>query len=283
MNRVLIEDVGPRAWDAICDLLGGEDRIINFWGDSKPGWGDGFIINFGLGADTPWQPPSPEVGGWHKDGDFFRHFLDSPEQGLLTIVVWSDIYPKSGGTFVACDSVQHVAQRLYEHPEGLLPGGFGQLIDNCKRFRRNHGKRRRRCAAASVHPACGFTESFGTRPFHHEPASFPQRTDEFQSRKSRRFLTGGTRCPAWVRERPSRFQTDDTAGTFSTGARQASAEDARRAEKSDSKLIPTVDEKTARFSMGRSLVLPIKSDFSDHNVLKGHFNFLRQRFPLGVC
>ena len=134
MNRVLIEDVGPRAWDAICDLLGGEDRIINFWGDSKPGWGDGFIINFGLGADTPWQPPSPEVGGWHKDGDFFRHFLDSPEQGLLTIVVWSDIYPKSGGTFVASDSVQHVAQRLYEHPEGLLPGGFGGLIDRCKDF-----------------------------------------------------------------------------------------------------------------------------------------------------
>ena len=106
MNRVLIEDVAPRAWDAICDLLGGEDRIINLWGDGKPGWSDGFIINFGLGADQPWQPPSPEVSGWHKDGDFFRHFLDSPEQGLLTIVVWSDIYPKSGGTFVACDSVQ---------------------------------------------------------------------------------------------------------------------------------------------------------------------------------
>ena len=134
MNRVLIEDVAPRAWDAICDLLGGEDRIVNFWDDRKPGWGDGFIINFALGADTPWQPPSPEVGGWHKDGDFFRHFLDSPEQGLLTIVVWSDIYPKSGGTFVACDSVQHVAQRLYEHPEGLLPGGFGQLIDKCQDF-----------------------------------------------------------------------------------------------------------------------------------------------------
>lgn len=140
MNRVLIEDVAPRAWDAICDLLGGEDRIINFWGDAKPGWSDGFIINFGLGADTPWQPPSPEVGGWHKDGDFFRHFLDSPEQGLLTIVVWSDIYPQSGGTFVACDSVKHVAQRLYEHPEGLLPSGFGGLIDKCKDFVEMTGK-----------------------------------------------------------------------------------------------------------------------------------------------
>ena len=140
MNRVVIEEVAPRAWDAICDLLGGEERIVNFWGDGKPGWSDGFIINFGLGADQPWQPPSPEVGGWHKDGDFFRHFLDSPEQGLLTIVVWSDIYPKSGGTFVACDSVRHVAQRLYEHPEGLLPSGFGQLIGKCKDFVEITGK-----------------------------------------------------------------------------------------------------------------------------------------------
>ena len=30
MDRVLIEDIAPRAWDAICDLLGGEDRITNF-------------------------------------------------------------------------------------------------------------------------------------------------------------------------------------------------------------------------------------------------------------
>lgn len=134
MNRVPIQEIAPRAWDAICDLVGGEDRVINLWDNSKPSWGDGFIINFSLGADTPWQPPSSEVSGWHKDGDFFRHFLDSPEQGLLTIVVWSDIYPQSGGTFVACDSVQHVAQRLYEHPEGLPPGGFGQLIGKCKDF-----------------------------------------------------------------------------------------------------------------------------------------------------
>lgn len=134
MNRAPIQEVAPRAWNAICDLLGGEDRITNARSDSKPAWGDGFIINFALGAETPWQPPSPEVGGWHKDGDFFRHFLDSPEQGLLTIVVWSDIYPKSGGTFVACDSVQYVAQHLYAHPEGVLPSGFRGIIDRCKDF-----------------------------------------------------------------------------------------------------------------------------------------------------
>ena len=131
MNRMPIREIAPRAWDAICDLLGGEDRIAH----SEPSWGDGFIINFALGADIAWQPPESLQRGWHKDGDFFRHFLDSPEQGLLTIVVWSDIHPKSGGTFVACDSVQHVAQHLYANPQGLLPGeGFGQLIGKCEDF-----------------------------------------------------------------------------------------------------------------------------------------------------
>ena len=130
MNRISVKDFAPVAWTAICDLLGGEERL------NQPDfqWADGFIINFNIGADQPWQSPSPEVGGWHKDGDFFRHFLDSPEQGLLTIVVWSDIQPQSGGTFVACDSVKPVAQRLYQHPEGLLPGGFGGLIEHCRDF-----------------------------------------------------------------------------------------------------------------------------------------------------
>ena len=60
-------------------LLGGEDRIEPYT------WGNGFIANFGLGADRPWEPASASSPGWHKDGDFFRHFLDSPEQGLLMI------------------------------------------------------------------------------------------------------------------------------------------------------------------------------------------------------
>ncbi|SVC62737.1 uncharacterized protein METZ01_LOCUS315591, partial [marine metagenome] len=97
MNSVSIQSVSPYTYDAICDLLGGQDRLSN----PNLHWRDGFIINFSVGADREWQPPSSSVDGWHKDGDFFRHFLDSPEQGLLTIVIWSDIHPRSGGTFVA--------------------------------------------------------------------------------------------------------------------------------------------------------------------------------------
>lgn len=131
MNRFPIREFAPEAWAAICDLLGGEERIA----DPNASWGDGFIINFSVGADRPWEPPSPDSPGWHKDGDFFRHFLNSPEQGLLTIVIWSDIEPKSGGTFVACDSVKPITELLAEHPEGLLPGPhFGAQVKACSDF-----------------------------------------------------------------------------------------------------------------------------------------------------
>jgi hypothetical protein len=126
-------EVAPKAWQAACELLGGEDRV------APCSWGDSMIVNFRKGADQPWQPPSPAAGGWHKDGDFFRHFLDSPEQGLLTIVIWSDIEPQGGGTFVACDSVPPVARLLAAHPEGVTPNGaseasFGSLIGQCREF-----------------------------------------------------------------------------------------------------------------------------------------------------
>jgi phytanoyl-CoA dioxygenase PhyH len=121
----------PAAWRAAVELAGGEERVLLPWQ-----WGDGFIANLGVGDDRPWQPPSPAVGAWHKDGDYFRHFLDSPEQALLAFVLWTDMLPKGGGTFVAPDSVPVVARFLAEHPEGALPGDFdyAELIGQCRDF-----------------------------------------------------------------------------------------------------------------------------------------------------
>ena len=126
-----VREFAPKAWAAMADLLGGEECIAQpaFWGDS-------FIVNFNDGADRPWQPPSAESPGWHKDGDWFVHFLDSPEQGLLTLVVWSDIGPQGGGTFVAADSVAVVARFLRDHPDGLRPEQFRfrEMIAECREF-----------------------------------------------------------------------------------------------------------------------------------------------------
>jgi hypothetical protein len=121
----------PAAWRAAVEVTGGEDRVLLPWR-----WSDGFIANLGVGGDQPWQPPSPTAAGWHQDGDFFRHFLDSPEQALLTLVLWTDMLPRGGGTFVAADSVPVVARFLAEHPEGVLPGDFdyAKLIGQCRDF-----------------------------------------------------------------------------------------------------------------------------------------------------
>ena len=131
MRREEVKQIAPKAWRAMCDLLGGEDRI-----KQPTSWGDSFILNLRDGIDRPWEAPSARSPGWHKDGDWFRHFLDSPEQGLLVIVVWSDIGPRGGATIASPDSIAPVARFLASHPEGVLPGGFNfrSMIEECSEF-----------------------------------------------------------------------------------------------------------------------------------------------------
>ncbi|HEX6686819.1 MAG TPA: hypothetical protein VF062_28900 [Candidatus Limnocylindrales bacterium] len=125
-----IREFAPKAWGAVCDLVGGAQRVQPYR------WRDAFIVNLWEGADRPWEPASPSSPGWHKDGDFFRHFLDSPEQGLLTLVLWSDVQHRGGATFVAADSVGPVARFLAEHPEGVYPASFPfeRLVSGCEDF-----------------------------------------------------------------------------------------------------------------------------------------------------
>ncbi|MBI2504559.1 MAG: hypothetical protein HYW07_15170 [Candidatus Latescibacteria bacterium] len=143
-TRFRVKELSPRAWAAICEVVGGEERIEfsptliqpspHFTSIESGNWSDAFIINFSYGAGQPWEPPSAITKGWHKDGAFFRHFLDSPDQGLLTVILWSEVRPRSGGTFIACDSVRHVARYLLEHPEGVSPDSFSPLIGQCRDF-----------------------------------------------------------------------------------------------------------------------------------------------------
>ncbi len=128
---VQVQDIAPRVYDAICDLVGGEERL------GRPcHWSDHFIVNLGIRADEPWQPAGPATPGWHKDGDFFRHFLDSPEQGLLVFVNWTDVVHHGGPTYIATDSVPVVAKFLAQHPEGVLPKEFDfmGLVGQCSEF-----------------------------------------------------------------------------------------------------------------------------------------------------
>ena len=150
-NQLLVPQVAPKAWDAVLDVVGGEDRQERQVMGIESGhfttinsfiWSDAFIVNFHKGADQPWQPPSSKVGGWHKDGSYFKHFLDSREQSLLTIVLWSDMLHQGGGTFIAPDSVRLIAKYLYDHPEGVVPGDFKfqEIINQCTKFVELTGK-----------------------------------------------------------------------------------------------------------------------------------------------
>jgi len=144
-SRLPVREVAPKAWGAILDVVGGEERLEpqvmgkplgHFSSVNSFEWSDAFIVNFRKGAGEAWQPPSAQVKGWHKDGSYFRHFLDSREQALLTVVLWSDMRHQGGGTFIAPDSVRVVARLLAEHPEGIKPSEFDfqVLIDQCSRF-----------------------------------------------------------------------------------------------------------------------------------------------------
>lgn len=110
----------PKAWAAICDLLGGEERISEYTRE----WKDSFIVNLGKAeyedrreefqrkaADLRWLAAE----NWHVDGNFFWHYLDSREQALLVVPLFSDVMPMGGGTIICEDGIQRVARHLVRH------------------------------------------------------------------------------------------------------------------------------------------------------------------------
>ncbi|ORX34511.1 hypothetical protein BD324DRAFT_636193 [Kockovaella imperatae] len=137
----LVSKFAPTAWDAICDLVGGAERID----DDKRSWSDGFIVNLGSEEFPPERTTHPtELKRWHCDGDFFLHFLDSPEQGLLVVPLFSDVVPNGGGTIIAPEGVGHIARYLAAHPEGVMPTAFpfhDIAVNQCKNYVELTGKK----------------------------------------------------------------------------------------------------------------------------------------------
>ena len=103
-----VQTFAPKAWAAICELLGGEDRVAAH----SASWNDAFIVNLGTEESQGKWPHPADLDGWHVDGDFFIHFLDSPEQGLLVIPLFTDIQEHAGGTMVCSDAIKKIAEHL---------------------------------------------------------------------------------------------------------------------------------------------------------------------------
>lgn len=157
LDQFPFETHAPRAFNAICDLLGGEERV------KKPCVFCNNMIPVFNNAREPWAPPGPSSPGWHKDGDWFTHFLDSPEQALLIIVVWSDIEPRGGGTYFACDSIGHVARHYANKPDGgsLQGPDYQRILSQCTDFRELTGKAG---DIVLMHPYMVHAVSINTRP-----------------------------------------------------------------------------------------------------------------------
>ncbi|MGG1551845.1 hypothetical protein [Paenibacillus ferrarius] len=108
-----------RMADAIEDLVGEgrwlENHIYDGTEQDYPTWG-WWPVNFSNGSDREWTVPKD---GWHWDGQHFRHYVDSPDQGLLCLCVFSEIKPHGGGTIVVEGSHKVVARYLSQFPEGV--------------------------------------------------------------------------------------------------------------------------------------------------------------------
>ncbi|KAJ5491971.1 hypothetical protein N7453_010068 [Penicillium expansum] len=119
-------------------------------------WNDALIVNLGSPESEGTWPHPADLPGWHVDGDFFTHFLDSPEQALLVIPLFTDIQDRAGGTMVCPEAMKYVAQHLYKHPEGVTPymyprgqkpvgdptetPFYSDIVKNCSDFHQMTGK-----------------------------------------------------------------------------------------------------------------------------------------------
>lgn len=116
-RSVVIRDFSPKGWGAICDALGGEDRVLE---PAKNGWSDTFIVNFPVRDGA--EPEREYTSLWHLDGnDSSKRLvtLRSADLALISMVAWTRMGRGSGGTEVSVPSLPRVAKLLRENPAGI--------------------------------------------------------------------------------------------------------------------------------------------------------------------
>lgn len=110
-----IDEFSPRAWDLICRLVGGRERLAE---DSFLSWSDAMVI--APPKTSPWLAPAVDGFSWHVDGaQEERRRLDSPSIGLITYLLWDDVAPRGGGTFFAPGALPPLARFLAARPRGV--------------------------------------------------------------------------------------------------------------------------------------------------------------------
>jgi hypothetical protein len=108
----------PQVVGALDDLLG-KGRY------NMPSGTGYLVMNLPGFATPPWR-----TLGEHVDGTHFLHHLDTPEQGLVLLFLYTDQQPQGGGTSICVGSHRVTAQVLADAaPEGLSCGQLsGRVI-----------------------------------------------------------------------------------------------------------------------------------------------------------
>ncbi|RYP79599.1 hypothetical protein DL770_006600 [Monosporascus sp. CRB-9-2] len=119
-NHFDLPEFAPRVWAAICELVGGEDRLRPSCRD----WSDALVVNLGSATHEGKQVTHKDLKSWHVDGDAFVHYLDSPEQSVLIIPLFTDVLHNGGPTIICPERLKKVPKRLFDHPEGASPDLF---------------------------------------------------------------------------------------------------------------------------------------------------------------
>ncbi|WVQ97819.1 hypothetical protein IAU59_004934 [Kwoniella sp. CBS 9459] len=109
------EEHMPIGYAAASELAGGKERWHKeLWVSS----GDSLIVNVGSEATAGQRVHPKDSGNWHIDGDWFDHYFDSSDQGLLTVALYTDVVPDGGPTLICPKALPMVCKWMYEHPEG---------------------------------------------------------------------------------------------------------------------------------------------------------------------
>lgn len=126
-----LKEFAPRAYEAVCALVGGAGRIAQ---GERLSVSDCFVVKPPSGQQ--WQAPSADyLKNWHLDRHETRRRLEDP-YGLQLFLLWTDVAPRGGGTFLALDSPAGVARAFAGAPGGVEPGGLPvySILSRCRRF-----------------------------------------------------------------------------------------------------------------------------------------------------
>lgn len=112
-RKFTISEFSPFAERAVFQLLGDAARI------RTRSWTSNLIAQYPQRQPPSRWIPAPDQESWHLDSPSTHTRIDQLRTGLLVFVVFSDLLPDSGNTWLALDSPAQVARSLAAAPAGI--------------------------------------------------------------------------------------------------------------------------------------------------------------------